>query len=76
MTMPVEPFPFHVISGDPDLIEPFVAWGFARGALPDPDQPARRMDVFRDWFVHAFQSTSHTGRAALDVKPIDVERVT
>jgi len=43
-----------VISGDPNLVEPFVAWGFARGALPHPDQPPRRMDVFRDWFVHAF----------------------
>ena len=46
--------PVHVISGDPDLVEPFVAWGFARGALPHPDQPTRRMDVFRDWFIHAF----------------------
>jgi len=46
--------PVHVISGDPDLVEPFVAWGFARGTFPHPDQPPRRMDVFRDWFVHAF----------------------
>ena len=46
--------PVHVISGDPDLIAPFVAWGFARGGLPHPDQPPQRMDVFRDWFVHAF----------------------
>ena len=46
--------PVHVISRDPALLQPFRDWGFAAGALPDPDQPAHRMDVFRDWFVKAF----------------------
>ena len=46
--------PVHVISGDPALLQPFLDWGFKRGALPDPDQPAPRMDAFRDWFVRAF----------------------
>ena len=46
--------PVHVISDDPALVQPFLDWGFLRGALPDPDQPAPRMDAFRDWFVRAF----------------------
>ena len=46
--------PVHVISGDRTLLQPFMDWGFAAGALPDPEQPARGMDAFRDWFVHAF----------------------
>ena len=46
--------PVHVISGDRTLLQPFIDWGFAAGARPDPEQPARGMDAFRDWFVHAF----------------------
>ena len=61
--------PVHVISGDPDLVEPFVAWGFARGALPHPDQPARRMDVFRDWFVHAFSQPVTQAAPSLSREP-------
>ena len=61
--------PVHVISGDPDLVEPFVTWGFARGALPHPDQPARRMDVFRDWFVHAFSQPVTQAAPSLSREP-------
>ncbi len=61
--------PVHVISGDPDLVERFVAWGFARGALPHPDQPARRMDVFRDWFVHAFSQPVTRAGPSLSREP-------
>jgi len=46
--------PVHVISGDPRLLEPFLAWGFVPGAIPDPEGPERGMDHFRDWFVPAF----------------------
>ena len=46
--------PVHVISRDPALVQPFLDWGFAAGALPDPNQPVRGMDTFRDWFVRAF----------------------
>lgn len=46
--------PVHVISGDPELLAPFRGWGFAPGALPDPEAPRRRMDEFRDWFVRAY----------------------
>ena len=46
--------PVHVISRDPALVQPFLDWGFEAGALPDPNQPARGMDTFRDWFVRAF----------------------
>jgi hypothetical protein len=46
--------PVHVITRDAALLEPFLAWGFRRGALPDPERTPPRMDTFRDWFVHAF----------------------
>ena len=46
--------PVHVISRDPELVEPFLAWGFRPGPLPDPAAPAPGMDAFRDWFVRAF----------------------
>ena len=50
--------PVHVISRDPALLQPFLNWGFDSGALPDLDQPARRMDAFRDWFIRAFSEPS------------------
>jgi hypothetical protein len=46
--------PIHVISGDPDLLAPFLAWGFGPGMRPPADVPARRMDEFRDFFLAAF----------------------
>ena len=52
--------PVHVISGDRALVQPFLDWGFASGALPDREQHALGMDAFRDWFVRAF-STPATG---------------
>jgi hypothetical protein len=48
--------PVHVISRDPDLLEPFMEWGFRDGALPDPNRSPPRMDAFRDWFVRAFST--------------------
>ena len=46
--------PVHVMARSSDLIDPFVAWGFAPGPLPEPAAPIHRMDVFREWFVRAF----------------------
>lgn len=46
--------PMHVISGDPALVEPFVAWGFKPGPVPSRLHPERGMDQFRDWFVRAY----------------------
>ena len=46
--------PVHVISGDPALVEPFVAWGFEPGPVPGRLHPERGMDQFRDWFVRAY----------------------
>ena len=46
--------PIHVITGDPDLLAPFLAWGFGAGMRPPPDAPPRRMDEFRDFFLAAF----------------------
>ncbi len=54
--------PVHVFATDPDLIAPFLAWGFEAGALPpDADDPPR-MDAFRGWFVQAFSSGSSVSR--------------
>lgn len=55
--------PVHVISRDAELLEPFFAWGFQPGALPDPQQPPQRMDAFREWFVRAF-SSAPSGQAS------------
>lgn len=55
--------PVHVISGDPDLVRPFVEWGFRAGAFPDPDMDPLGMDYFRPWFVDAF-SGGGAGKAS------------
>jgi hypothetical protein len=46
--------PAHVFARDPALIEPFLAWGFAAGPLPQPGRSPHRMDEFREWFVRAY----------------------
>ena len=48
--------PIHVIGGDPALLAPFVARGFAPGMRPPADAPATRMDGFRDFFLEAFSA--------------------
>jgi hypothetical protein len=50
--------PVHVFARDPALVQPFLDWGFAKGAYPAPNQVERRMDQFRDWFVHAYSDPS------------------
>ena len=40
--------PVHVVSGDPDLIAPFLEHGFVRGTQPPRDTPARSMADLRD----------------------------
>ena len=50
--------PVHVIARDPDLIEPFLEWGFRPGAFPDPQDSPPRMDEFREWFVRAFSGST------------------
>ena len=46
--------PVHVVSGAPEAVEPFKAWGFVDGAWPATDGEALGMDHFRDWFVRAY----------------------
>jgi len=46
--------PVHVISGAPDMIEPFLKWGFAPGAFAPADPEPLGMDRFRDWFVRTY----------------------
>ena len=48
--------PIHVISGDPDLLAPFVAWGFTSGMRLPARAPVKRMDAFRDFFLGAFSA--------------------
>jgi hypothetical protein len=55
--------PIHVISGSAQLLEPFLAWGLRPGIVPASDQPARRMDPFRDWLIGAFSRASGTTTA-------------
>jgi hypothetical protein len=55
--------PIHVISGSAPLLEPFLAWGLRPGMVPAPDQPVRRMDQFRDWFLGAFSGPRGTRTA-------------
>jgi hypothetical protein len=55
--------PIHVISGPAQLLEPFLAWGLRPGMVPAPDQPVRRMDQFRDWFLGAFSRPAGTPTA-------------
>jgi hypothetical protein len=56
--------PIHVISRDPALIEPFLAWGFSQGMRPGASAPVRRMDEFRDFFLDAFSDRPDTPLAA------------
>ena len=58
--------PMHVISGDPALLEPFLAWGFSQGMRPDAGAPVRRMDAFRDFFLRAFSEPPEKPVAASD----------
>jgi phosphatidylglycerophosphate synthase len=52
--------PIHVISGNPELLEPFKRWGLVPGMRPSPDRPVRRMDTFRNFFLDAFQRPVET----------------
>lgn len=56
--------PIHVISGDPTLLQPFLAWGFVPGMRPAPDTPAKPMDAFRAFFLDAFQGLPDEAVAA------------
>ena len=46
--------PVHVISGDPNVLQPFLEWGFVPGAWPSDGGSPLGMDYFRDWFVRAY----------------------
>ncbi len=46
--------PVHVISGDPALLEPFLAWGFTPGMTPTAASAEYPMTAFRPFFVQAF----------------------
>lgn len=51
--------PVHVITGDAELLQPFLDWGFRPGTFPDPAREPARMAEFRDWFVRAFSVPEH-----------------
>jgi len=56
--------PIHVISGDPALVAPFLAWGFTAGMRPTAAAPARRMGAFRDFFLESFSDPLEPALAA------------
>jgi hypothetical protein len=49
--------PVHVIARDPELLRPFLDWGFREGHDPT-GTPERRMSAFREWFVRAYSQTA------------------
>jgi len=55
--------PVHIISGDPELVKPFLDWGFQPGGIPAREHPDRGMDAFRGWFL---QSYSGLGDEAIE----------
>ena len=46
--------PVHVISGDPELLEPFRARGFVPGMLPPSERAEHGFDALRGWLRDAF----------------------
>jgi hypothetical protein len=46
--------PLHIVTGNPELLLPFLNWGLVPGMHPDEAGKVRRMDAFRDWFLEAF----------------------
>jgi hypothetical protein len=46
--------PLHIVTGNPELLQPFLKWGLVQGMHPDEAGESRRMDAFRDWFLEAF----------------------
>ncbi len=50
--------PVHIISGDTDLLEPFLARGFEPGAVPMPMSDPPGMDRLRHWLHEDFSGAS------------------
>jgi hypothetical protein len=46
--------PVHIVSGDPALLEPFLAWGFTPGMTPTAASAEYPMTAFRPFLVRAF----------------------
>ncbi|SDK96999.1 hypothetical protein SAMN05192555_10262 [Franzmannia pantelleriensis] len=46
--------PVHIISGDPELLAPFLERGFVPGTLPPPSEGAAGMDRLRGWLHEDF----------------------
>jgi hypothetical protein len=53
--------PVHIVSGDPDLVKPFLDWGFQIGGIPSRDHSDRGMDQFRGWFLRAYSDLADSG---------------
>jgi len=58
--------PVHIVSGDPDLVKPFLDWGFQIGGIPARDHSDRGMDQFRGWFLRAYSDLADSGSEADD----------
>lgn len=48
--------PVHVVARNPDVLQPFLEWGFVEGTMASGPTVPHRMDAFRDWFVRAYSS--------------------
>ena len=51
--------PAHMITGDAELLQPFLDWGLRPGMFPDSAREPARMAEFRDWFARAFSVPEH-----------------
>ncbi|WP_018878872.1 hypothetical protein [Thioalkalivibrio sp. ALE9] len=54
--------PVHVISGDPELLEPFRARGFVSGMQPPSESAEEGFDALRGWLRDAFGASSKVDR--------------
>lgn len=54
--------PVHLLTNRPELLEPFLAQGFARGLVPLADQPSWSFTRFPFRFLRAFSGRPEAGR--------------
>lgn len=50
--------PVHIISSEPELLEPFANWGYRSGVRPAPEGAVMPMDAFRDFLLEAYAGSA------------------
>lgn len=62
--------PMHVLTRDPALLQPFLAWSFTSGVRPEPSAPVRDMAAFRAFLVQAFAERAPQRREEAATGPV------